>query len=155
MALCPVKQATSIFCWELCLRLPCTEVHLGVFIGTNQQVYTIRGPHLLSFMQTACIRASPDSMHYYWINIHHFQAHSLRITAFVALDNAGVTHENIALPIRWNSDALISFLRDGFKHIGELTARTVVGVNQHASLSPGGPPTAKSKDICLAIPIFI
>jgi hypothetical protein len=138
--LCPVKRATSIIRRAMRLGTPCLDEPIGVFTGANQQVYTIRGPHLLAFMHTACTRAYPDPSHYYRINIRLFQPHSLRITACVALDNAKVPHEDIAFRLRWNSDAIKAYLRDGAKHIGELTARTVVGVSRHADTTPAGPP---------------
>jgi hypothetical protein len=69
---------------------------LGMFSSANNQVYTIRGTHLTLFMQTACTRAYPDPSNFYRTINQLFQAHSLRITACVSLDNAGVSHDDIA-----------------------------------------------------------
>jgi hypothetical protein len=138
--LCPVKRATSIIGCAMRLETPCLDAPLGVLTGANQKVYTIRGPHLLTFMHTACTWAYPDPSPYYRINISLFQPNSLRITACVALDNAKVPHEDIAFRLRWNSDAIKAYLRDGVKHIGDRTAKMVVGVRRHADTTPVGPP---------------
>jgi hypothetical protein len=123
------------------LKLSTRDEPLGVFTGVNNQVYTIRGPHISSFLQSACIKAYPDPSHFYRANIQLFQAHSLRITACVALDNAGVSHEDISFRLRWNSEAVKGYLRDGIKHIGELTRRAVIGGSRHADRTPGEPPS--------------
>jgi hypothetical protein len=80
-------------------------------------------------MYTEYFCAYSDPSLYYRINIQLFQTRSLRITACVALDNVGVQHEEIAFGLRWRSNALKTYLRDGVKHIGELAARSVVGLS--------------------------
>jgi hypothetical protein len=79
--LCPVKRAASIVLRALQLKLPTTDAPLGMFIGNNGQRYTIRSPHIQAFLWEACVLAYPDLNHYYQINIHLFQAYSIRITA--------------------------------------------------------------------------
>jgi hypothetical protein len=110
------------------LHLPLDTAPLGIFVGANRQTYTIRGTHVKTFLHEACLHAYPDTNNYFRRNIKLFQAHSIRITACVALDNAGVAHEDIAFRLRWNSDAIKGYLRDCFRHVGELTARTVAGI---------------------------
>jgi hypothetical protein len=127
-SLCPVKRATNIMVRAMQLHLPLDTEPLGMFVGANRQTYTIRGSHVKAFLQEACRRAYPDPKNYFRRNIQLFQAHSIRITACVALDNAGVAHEDIAFRLRWNSDAIKGYLRDCFRHVGELTARTVAGI---------------------------
>jgi hypothetical protein len=133
---CPVKRAASIVFRALSLQLHPLHSPLGVFIGRNSQLYTIRGHHLRDFMQDACIKAYPDPQHYLRIHIKDLQAHSLRITACVSLENAGVPHETIAFRLRWNSDAVKGYLRDCYRHIGDLTAKSVAGLIAHADIGP-------------------
>jgi hypothetical protein len=135
-ALCPVKRAASIVLRAIQLQLPTVDAPLGLFIGDNGQRYTIRGPHVQAFLREACTLAYPDPNHYYRINIHLLQAHSIRITACVVLDNAGVPHNDIKFRLRWNSDAMNRYLRDGPRHIGDLTASALNGINAYADITP-------------------
>jgi hypothetical protein len=134
--LCPVKRAASIVIRSLHLRLPPVDIPMEMFTGDNAQRYTIRSTHIVDFMQAACVRAYPDPQHYFWLNISMFQAHSIRITACVTLDNAGVPHEDIALRLRWNSDAIKGYLRDCSRHIGQLTSLAVAGISAQADTTP-------------------
>jgi hypothetical protein len=113
---------------------------MGVFLAMNSQMYTIRGHHVRDFLQEACVRAYLNPNHYLRLHIKELQAHSLRITACVALDNAGVSHETIAFRLRWNSDAVKGYLRDCYRHIGDLTAKSVSGLISHADISPASLP---------------
>jgi hypothetical protein len=133
---CPVKRAANIVLRALALRLHPRMSPVGVFLSKNSQVYTIRGHHVRDFIQESCIRAYPDPAHYLRLHIKELQAHSLRITACVALDNAGVPHETIAFRLRWNSDAVKGYLRDCYRHIGDLTAKSVAGLISLADISP-------------------
>jgi hypothetical protein len=133
---CPVKRAANIVLRALVLKLHPLKSPLGVFLARNSQVYTIRGPHVRDFIQESCIRAYPNPSHYLRLHINELQAHSLRITACVALDDAGVPHETIAFRLRWNSDAVKGYLRDCYRHIGDLTAKSVSGLISHADISP-------------------
>ena len=71
--------------------------------------------------------AHPDPKHYLRIHIKRLVSHSNRVTAAVALYNAGVKIEDIAFRLRWNSDAVRFYLRDCFRTVGELTERVVNG----------------------------
>jgi hypothetical protein len=133
---CPVKRAASIVFRALTLKLHAKLFPVGVFVGKNLQIYTIRGHHVRDFIQEACISAYPDPQHYMRIHIRELQAHSLRITACVALDNAGVPHETIAFRLRWNSDAVKGYLRDCYRQIGDLTAKSVAGLISQADVGP-------------------
>jgi hypothetical protein len=110
------------------LHLPLDTEPMGMFVGANCQTYGIRGSNVKAFLQEACRRAYPDPKNYFRRIFQLFQAHSIRITACVALDNAGVAHEDIAFRLRWNSDATKGYMRDCFRHFGELTSRTVAGI---------------------------
>ena len=49
-----------------------------------------------SYMQHACELSYSDANHYLRINVKRLMAHSLRVTACVALHQAGVPAEDIA-----------------------------------------------------------
>ena len=100
---------------------------LGMFLGRNNQRYSVRGKHIQDFMHRACKIAYPDEQHYLRIRIDRLMSHSLRVTAAVALHNAGVSLDDIAFRLRWNSDAVKLYIRDCYRTIGDLTSRALVG----------------------------
>ncbi len=55
-------------------------------------------------------------------------SHCMRVAAAVALQNAGVSHEDIAFCLCWNSNCVKLYLRDCYKVIGEMTLFAVLGV---------------------------
>ena len=90
------------------------------------------GPYPLScriqqFMQQACKLAYPDPAHYLRIRIDRLMTHSLRVTAAVALHNAGVSLDDITFRLRWNSDAVRLYIRDCNRTIDELTSCAIAG----------------------------
>ena len=85
---------------------------LGFFIAENGQRYNIQGVHVKRFLAEACFMAHPDVNHYLRLHSDKLVAHSLRVTAAVALHNAGVPIDVITVRLRWNSDAVKVYLRD-------------------------------------------
>ena len=71
--------------------------------------------------------AHPEPNHYLRKNIRGLTSHSLRVTAAVALYNAGVSIDEIAFRLRWHSEAVKLYLRDHYAHIGDLTKKVIVG----------------------------
>ena len=124
--LCPVEAVLSFI-----RRGPSILVHnfepLAMFIGKNGKRYSVRGRHIQEFMQRACKLAYPDEEHYLRRRIDRLMSHSLRVTAAVALHNAGVSLDDIAFRLRWNSDAVKLYIRDCYRTIGELTCRALAG----------------------------
>lgn len=49
-------------------------------------------------MRQAVVEAYPDPNHYLRLNIKRIDAHSNRVTAAVALSNAGMSIDDIAFP---------------------------------------------------------
>jgi hypothetical protein len=100
---------------------------LGMVRGKNGQRYTIRGHHVAKFLKDACLKAHPDPNHYTRLHIDQFMAHCLRVTAAVLLSNAGVPVDDISFRLRWNSDAVLLYIRDNDRLVDDLTARVVAG----------------------------
>jgi hypothetical protein len=124
--LCPVAAALSFT-----RRGPKLLNHefepLGMFIAKNSQRYTVRGRHVQRLIQDACRLAHPAPAHYLRQHIDRLMSHSLRVTAAVALHNAGVSLDDISFRLRWNSDAVKLYIRDCYRTIGDLTCRTLAG----------------------------
>jgi hypothetical protein len=66
------------------------------------------------FLKRICVVAYPDPDHYMRKHIDCLVSHSMRVTACVALDAAGMTHEEIAFRLRW-SVASVRFLSPRFR----------------------------------------
>lgn len=126
---CPVKRSLSI------LKRADT---LGVPAGYPIGVYRPNGAPANSFafinkddvkdvMQHACRLAYPDPNHYLRLNIHLLMSHSNRITAAVALYNAGKSIPVIAFRLRWCVESVTFYLRDCFSAIGPLTEAAITG----------------------------
>ena len=126
--LCPVKAALSIVDRARRLRVPASEP-LGVYrSGAKKGSYRfLKGEQIVRVLRQACRAAPPNPDHYLRRHISRLVTHSNRVTAAVALFNAGVVIEDIAFRLRWNSDAIRFYLRDCFRTIGLLTERAVLG----------------------------
>jgi hypothetical protein len=66
-----------------------------------------------------------DPNHYMHRNAHRVVGHSLRVTACVALHNAGVSLDDITFHLRWNSDAVKAYIRDCAHTVDELTGHVI------------------------------
>jgi hypothetical protein len=98
-----------------------------MFLAANNQRCTVGSKHIQEFMQRACKIAHPDPSHYLQIHINRLMSHSLRVTAAVALNNAGVSLDDIAFCLRWNSDAVKLYIRDCYRMINNLTCKALAG----------------------------
>jgi hypothetical protein len=126
--LCPVRATLRILARAYIGKLldPAAEP-LGMFLGSNGQRYSIRGHHVAGFLKRATLLAHPDPDHYMHRNAHRVVAHSLRVSACVALHNAGVSLDDITFRLRWNSDAVKAYIRDCARTVDELTGRVISG----------------------------
>jgi hypothetical protein len=135
--LCPVAAAIS-------LLQRASRIHrdfsagvepVAMFLDRSSQRWTVRGSHIQRFMRDACIEAHPDPNHYLRRHIHCLTSHSMRVTAAVALSNAGIDVPMIAFRLRWKSDAVLLYLRDCWRTIGPLTANVLRGAYDDESFS--------------------
>jgi hypothetical protein len=124
--LCCVKAALSIIRRHRRLgRSP--DLPMGVFRDAQGNICTIRGKHMERNIQQACVYTYQDPEHYLRRRIKLLQSHSIRIFACVALLNAGVSIDDIAYRLRWNSDAIKQYLRDCHRIIDYLTQQSILG----------------------------
>jgi hypothetical protein len=100
---------------------------LGMFIRDNGWRYSIRGHYVANLQKHAKLLAHPDPNHYMHHNAHRVVAHSLRVSACVALHNAGVSLDDITFCLRWNSDAVKAYICDCARTVDELTGRVISG----------------------------
>jgi len=125
--LCPVAAALSIVARASFLGPLSDDVPLGRYRSTSHNTLCIKGAFVSSFMQRCCIDAYPDPQHHMRQHIEQLHSHSLRITAAVALQSAGVSVQDISFRLRWHSDAVLGYLRDCNRLIGQGTIAAVNG----------------------------
>jgi len=127
--LCPVKAVLSILERADLLGIPTNEP-LGAFRPQDaaaREYSFLNGTHVKDVMQQAVRWAYPDPNHYMRLHEHLVMSHSNRVTAAVALFNAGVPIPVIAHRLRWSVDSVTFYLRDCFRAIGPLTQKAVQG----------------------------
>jgi hypothetical protein len=127
--LCPVKATISILRRADMLGIP-GDFPIGAFRMPSQQPgeFTfIKGDNVKRVMQEACVFGHPDPNHYMRKHIHLIQSHSNRVTAAVAMFNAGVPMETIANRLRWSVESVKHYLRECTTKIGFLTERAIQG----------------------------
>jgi len=78
-------------------------------------------------MQTVCRLAHPDPKDHFHKQAEFIVLHSNRVTAAVALFNAGLSIEAIAFRLRWSPLSVQHYLRECSANIGELTIAAVKG----------------------------
>ena len=126
---CPVKRSLSALRRADMLGIP-QDYPIGAFRPPDAAPHMyafIKGEHVQDVMRRACRLAYPDPNHYLRIHIHLLMSHSNRITAAVAMYNAGVSIPVIAFRLRWSPESVSFYLRDCFRAIGSLTQAAIEG----------------------------
>jgi hypothetical protein len=126
--LCPVKAAVSIIARAEALHTD-TKFPLGVYksVIKGKQVSLLRSYQFISTMRKACVDAYPDPQHYMRRHVHRIDSHSNRVTAAVALSNAGLSTDEIAFRLRWKPESVDHYLRDCAREIGRFTEAAIKG----------------------------
>jgi DNA-binding NarL/FixJ family response regulator len=79
-------------------------------------------------MSYACIIAYPDISHSMRQHaVDRLVAHSNRVTACLALHQAGVNEEEIAHRLRWKPPSVRFYICESYSKLGDLTQRAVAG----------------------------
>jgi hypothetical protein len=134
---CVVKAAWSLLdrYFTNTKRLP--DEPLGFFTSDNGRRTNTSSAHIKKFLQQVCIQAHPDPNHYLRRHIEQLVSHSYRVTAAVALSNAGVSIDDITFRLRWNSDAVRRYLRDGARATTELSFKAMQGAYMSHTTATG------------------
>ena len=93
--LCPVALSLSIILRARVLRVPANEP-IGVYRKSpaGDRAF-ITGPDIRDVLRRWCKIAYPNENHYMRLHIDQIVAHSYRVTACVALNNAGIKEPEI------------------------------------------------------------
>jgi DNA-binding NarL/FixJ family response regulator len=78
-------------------------------------------------MRQACVDAFPDLNHHLRQHVSQEDSYSNRVTAAVALANAGCTINEIAYQLRCKPESVEHYLRCCYKQIGALTEAAIRG----------------------------
>ena len=129
--ICPVDAAISIIVRAVALKVPAKDP-IGVFYNprsrkSKTKVVLLQSSDVVKVMRSVCLETYPDPNHYYHIHYMSIDAHSARVTAAVALSNAGVPKAEIAFRLRWKPESVDHYLRDCQRTIGSLTEAAILG----------------------------
>lgn len=128
--LCPVRRAASIVSRAVSLGVP-PHFPIGVYRNDSSgSFHFLDGNIIQNTMHAACIIAYPDPNHYMRIHLDRLVTHSNRVTACVALKNAGVDIDDIAFRVCWSPESICFYTRDCFKTIGPFTEMAIIGATQ-------------------------
>ena len=127
--LCRVLAAISIIVRALALRVPRTcPIGVNRVSPTGSFTY-LRSIDICTRMPKVCKLAHPASMDYYHDKSKLMVSHSNRVTAAVALANAGLSIDAIAFRLRWLPQSVQHYLREYSSGIGKLTLDAVMGAS--------------------------
>ena len=129
--ICIIKRSLAILRRAYLLGIP-AHFPIGAYrplSSTPGQFAFLDGDIVRDVMRFACRLAYPDPRHYMRLHSHLIMSHSNRVTAAVALYNAGVAIPIIAHCLRWSVESVSFYLRDCFRAIGPLTLKAIEGAH--------------------------
>jgi hypothetical protein len=108
---------------------PVGDIHWVPDQSRSVRYTYLRSSQLIVVMRKTVRLAHPDPEHYLRNPDLEkcIDCHSNRVTAAVALFNAGVPIDDIAFKLRWSPESVKHYLRDCSKAIGAATARVILG----------------------------
>ncbi len=126
--LCPVKATMSIILRSQQLKVPSGHP-VGVSVNRkNKLPYDfLKSEHIIKLLRSLCVRIFPDENHYFRQHISDIVAHSLRVTAAVALKTSGADIPDIAFRLRWTEDSVQHYSRECSDQIDNLTRQAMAG----------------------------
>jgi hypothetical protein len=130
--LCPVIASVSILLRADLLRVPVPDP-VGVFrpTKTSPTGFTyLTNDDVTRELRLTCLRTYTDKNHY--MNKHHerIMAHSVRVTAAVALYTAGESFDTIAFRLRWSAQSVQHYIRDCCQKVGDLCSAVLIGAGR-------------------------
>jgi hypothetical protein len=125
--ICAVKACISILHRAAQLRI-LLDHPIGVYRSSTHGDYKfLHGSNISDIMHNACHIAYADESHYMHQHIDRIVAHSNRVTACLALHQAGVTMEDIAFRLRWQVPSVQFYIRESYATLGNLTQKDIAG----------------------------
>jgi hypothetical protein len=96
--------------------------------STRLQTFTyITSTYVIIIMRTTCLATYPNLEYFLHKNASRIVAHSLRVTAAVALFNMNYSIEEIAYRLRWQPQSVQRYKRECAKHSDERTKSAMEG----------------------------
>lgn len=129
--LCPCLASIAIFYRAALLHVP-TEQPIGVFRKPKETTgfRFLSNNDVTSELRDTCRRTYPDPNHYMHQHILCVMAHSIRVTACVALHSAGESEFVIAFRLRWTVQSVMHYIRDCSQHVGDLCQAVLSGAGR-------------------------
>jgi hypothetical protein len=125
--ICAIKASISILRRAAQLRLP-LNYPIGIYwTSTHGDYKFLCGGDISDIMHYACRIAYADDSHYMRQHINRIVAHSNRVTACLALHQAGVTPEDIVFRLHWQVPSVQFYIRESYATLGDLTQKAVAG----------------------------
>ena len=129
--LCPCLASIAIFFRAELLQVP-TAQPIGVFRKLKERTgfRFLSNNDVTTELRDTCLRTYPDPNHYMRKHLKCIMAHSVRVTACVALHTAGQTEFVIAFRLRWTVQSVAHYIRDCSQHVGELCQAVLSGAGR-------------------------
>jgi hypothetical protein len=133
--LCPVMASVSILLRANMLKVPIAEP-VGAFrlksrSATNNSGFTfLTNSDVTDELRLTCLRTYRDPNHYLHKNHKRIMAHSVRVTAAVALHAAGQSFDTIAFRLRWLAQSVQHYIRDCSQQVGDLCSAVLTGAGR-------------------------
>ncbi|GKY90331.1 hypothetical protein MPSEU_000007100 [Mayamaea pseudoterrestris] len=126
--ICPIRASISLILRAKILHKAPYAEPLGVFrYNNNGDYHYLQARDVIRVTRQAVIGAYPNPNHFLRLNITRIVAHSNRVTAAVALNNSGMSIEEIAFRLRWSPPSVHHYLRECSEKIGTLTSNAIKG----------------------------
>lgn len=113
------------------LKVPINEP-IGAFRlrGTSTGYTFLTNDDVTQELRATCLRTYLDKNHYMHKNHKCIMAHSVRVTAAVALYTAGQAFDTIAFRLRWSVQSVQHYIRECCQHIGKLCDAVLIGAGR-------------------------
>jgi hypothetical protein len=129
--LCPIKAATKLLYRAMLLDIPSHNPICAHRPAGTITYRWLRDTDVTETMRKVCIDTYTDPNHFLRVNITRIASHSNRVTAAVALSQAGLTIDAIAHRLRWQPASVTFYLRESASDIGQFTADTINGAQRN------------------------
>jgi hypothetical protein len=128
---CPVLASLAAILRANILQVP-ADKPVGVFRlqGIDKGYVYLTNTDVTQELRATCLRTYPDKNHYMNKKCQCIMAHSVRVTAAVALYTAGQTFDTIAFRLRWSVQSVQHYIRECCQHIGELSDAVLIGAGR-------------------------